>query len=67
MPIYDVHYLEYEDFYLEDEGPKWDVSSCSSNSESSCEEEFISLDFIEDIPYEMHEKNQVLNMAFSMK
>ena len=28
-PIYD----EYEDGYLEDEGPKWDVSSCSSNSE----------------------------------
>ena len=27
-PLYD----KYEDSYAEDEGPKWDVSSCSSNS-----------------------------------
>ena len=40
-PIYD----EYEDGYLEYEGPKWDVSSCSSNLE--CQEECISLDFLE--------------------
>ena len=41
-PIYD----EYGDGYLEDKGPKWDLSSFSSNSESSCQEEFLSLDFI---------------------
>ena len=50
-------YNEYGDGYLEDKGPKWDVSSCSSSSNSSCQEEFISLDFIEDIPREMQEKN----------
>ena len=79
MPIYD----ECEDGHLDDapkeptvcnhgldhleetEGPKWDVSSCPSNEE--CQEDFISLDFIEDIPCEMHEKNQVLNSSISMK
>ena len=54
MPIYDGGYLE-------DEGPKWDVSSCSLNSEFSCQEEFISIDFMKDILCEMHENNQVLN------
>ena len=59
LPIYD----EYEDGYLEDEGPKWDVSSCSSNSEFPCQEDFISLDFVEgedDIPVEAHKENQVV-------
>ena len=78
-PIYD----EYEDGYLdnateelavcnnrldhleEDEGPKWDVSSFPSNLE--CQEEFISLDFIEDILCQMHEKNQVLNSGICNK
>ena len=46
---------------MEYEGPKWDVSSCFSNSKFTCQEEFIPLDFIEDIPCEMHEMNQVLN------
>ena len=58
-PIYD----ECEDGYLEDEGPKWDVSSCSSNSEFSCQEEYISLDFLEgegDISTEAHKENQVV-------
>ena len=55
-PIYD----KYENIYSEDEGPKCDVSSCSSNSEFLCQEELISLDFIEYIPCEMHERNQVL-------
>ena len=60
-PIYD----EYEDGYSEDEGPKWDVSSCFSNSEFSCQEEFISLDFLEgatDISAEAHKENQVVTL-----
>ena len=51
------------DHLEEDEGPKWDVSSCSSNSEFSCQEEFISLDFLEaedDISVEAHKENQVV-------
>ena len=58
-PIYD----EYEDGYLEYEGPKWDVSSCSSNLEFPCQEEFISLDFLEgedDISIEAHKENQAI-------
>ena len=35
--------------------------SCSSNSDFLCLEELISLDFIEYIPYEMQERNQVLS------
>ena len=31
----------------EEEGPKWDISSCSSNSEYSRQEECISPDFLE--------------------
>ena len=46
---------------MEDEGPKWDVSSYSSRSYFSCQEECFSLDCIEDIPYEMHDRDQVLN------
>ena len=53
------------DHLEEDEGPKWDVSLCSSNVE--CQEEVISLDFIEDIPSEMHKKNQVLNSGICNK
>ena len=55
-PIYD----KYDDSWLKDEGPKWDVSSCSSNSKLLYQEELSSLDFIEDIPCEMHEGKQVL-------
>ena len=58
-PIYD----EYDYGYLDYEGPKWDISSCSSNSEFPCQEEFISLDFVEekdDIVTEAPKGNQVI-------
>ena len=55
-PMYD----KYEDRCSEYEGPKWDVFSCSSNLELLYQEELISLDFIEDIPCEMHEGKHVL-------
>ena len=51
------------DHLKEDEGPKWDVSSCSSNSKFPCQEEFISLDFVEgedDISGEAHKENLVV-------
>ena len=47
----------------EDEGPKLDVFSCSSNLEFLYQEEFISLDFLEgedDIYTEAHKENQVV-------
>ena len=51
-------------YFLEaNKDPKWDLSSCSSNSKLLCQKEFISLDVIEDIPCEMHEKSQVLNFG----
>ena len=53
------------DHQEEEEESEWDVSSCSLNSEFSCQEDFISLEFIRDIAYEMHEKNQVLNYGIS--
>ena len=55
-PLYD----KYEDDYLEDEGPMWDVSSCSSYIEHLYQEECNSLDVIENTPCEMHEGKQVL-------
>ena len=60
-PLYD----KYEDDYLEDEGPMWDVSSCSSCIEHIYQEEINSLDFIENTPCEMHEGNQVLGSRIS--
>ena len=59
IPLYD----EYEDGYLEDEGPKWDVSSCFSNSNFSCLKECITLDFLEEkdvISAEVHKENQAV-------
>ena len=53
-------YDKYEDSYSEDEGLKWDVSSCYFNSELLYQADLSSLYFIEDIPYEMHEGKQVL-------
>ena len=50
-PMYD----KYEDRYSEDEGPKWDVSSCSYHSEPLFQEELSLLEIIEDTPCEMHE------------
>ena len=55
-PLYD----EYEDIFLEEEGIKWDVSSCVSNLESLYQEEPSSLDFVENIPCEMQERKQGL-------
>ena len=48
-------YNKYEDRYSEDEGPIWDVSLCSSNSELLYPEEHSSIDFIKEISCEMHE------------
>ena len=48
---------------MEEESTKWDVSSCFSDSEFPCQEEFISLDFLEgedDIYVEAHKENQVV-------
>ena len=53
-------YDKYEDCYSEDEGPKWDVSSCSSNSQLLYQEQISSLNFIEEFSCEMHEGKQVL-------
>ena len=55
-PLYD----EYKHIWLEERGIKWDVSSFVSNLESLYQKEPISLDFIENITYEMQERKQGL-------
>ena len=55
-PLYD----KYEDDYLKDEGPKWDISSYSSSTGDLDQEERISLDFREDIPSEVQKEEQGL-------
>ena len=51
-PLYD----EYGDRFSEDEGPKWDISSCSSSSEYPGQGERNWQGFIENIPYETHKE-----------
>ena len=53
------------DHHEEGEGPKWDVSSCFSNSDFSCLEECISLDFLKEkdvISAEVHKENQAITL-----
>ena len=48
----------------EDQGSQWNISLCFSNSEFLCQEEFISLESIEehnDVSFETLEKNEVIN------
>ena len=52
---------------LKYEGPKWDVSSCSSSSEYLGQEERSSLDFIENISYEMYKEEQGWFLALGMR
>ena len=54
---------KYKDIFLEDESPKWDIYSFSSSIGYLCQEARVSLESIENIPYETHKEEQ--GMVFS--